>query len=913
MPAPARRRVDAEETARTVDRRRRRAWWTVLLITLAMVLPLAQPTSAQTNWRKGRGATSASAGTSASTSVGGMLTAPAASDSGEPATASNSSAPGSTNASAPGSTSASAPGSASVDLAAERPAPTIPKTAAEEAEGATIRKIEIDGNSRVGSDRIIDYLKEHEGNAFSPTLLARDVRELWSSGLFDDIEVDLSRNDDGTIDLRFRVRERPNIKAVIFEGNKAFEADKLREEIEIKENTVLSVPAVRRSVQKIKDKYAEKGYFLSTVTSEIVPAKDNEATVKFVVSEGQEVTIKKINFVGNYHVSDDELKSVMLSAQGGFLGFGSGAAYRKDVFERDVLILQALYSDKGYLTISVGTPRVMLTPDREGIEVTINIEEGPQFTVKKLDVYEVDAEGKEVEPIGGRKKLRSLVSLAVGETFNRASLVKDLGAVKTLYKDAGYAHVEAEPVTQLDFDKREVSIKVPIKRGTLVHLGRIEVHGNTKTSDKVIRRELTIVEGQLYSETGLEDSRKRVLALGYFERVDFSTDRGATPDVMDVTFDIAEKATGTFQIGAGFSSIESFIATAQVQQANLFGRGQSLSLQAQVSGLRQLVNVRFFEPYFFGSDWSTSVDLYDQLRIYDSFQQQSLGGALTFGYPLMAPWLRANLTYTGESVKVTTGSGGTLLGTSAAVSYFQRLPLANLFQDGFLSSLRAGLVWDTRDNRLFPKNGVFLQASSELASPIFLSENNFLRHRATARFYYELADGFVLKSNSEFGFVSSPNPQGVPIFARFFLGGIFDMRGYRLRSVGPRLPLNSNLDPNTTLIANGANIGGNMQFYNNFELEFPILDKVGIRGVLFFDVGNAWNTEGQYCKAARGSPLASVVDPCNANLLNLRTSYGFGVRWFSPLGPLRFEWGFPINPLPYEDNNVFEFTIGNFF
>jgi outer membrane protein insertion porin family len=840
--------------------------------------------------------------------AGAQVVGPASSTSASIATSASASTGASGSAAIAGSASAS--GSA----APVENIPGIPKTPAEEAEGATIRVIEVDGNARVASERIIDYLRLKVGGTFTPVELSQDVRELWASGLFDDIEVDLDRNDDGTVSLRFRVRERPNVKQVIFEGNVAFDTDKLREEIEVKENTVLSIPAVRRSVQKIKDKYAEKGFFLAVVTSEIVPQKDNEATVKFVIVEGTEVTIKAITFVGNYHIPDDELRAVMLSAQGGFLGLGSGATYRKDVFERDVLMLQALYSDRGYLAISVSTPRVMLTPDREGIEVSIIMDEGPKFTVKKLDIYEKDNDGNEIEPIGGRKKLRSLVAMKAGDVFNRALLIKDLAAVKTLYKDAGYANVEADPQTQLDFEKKEVSITVPIHRGPLVHIGRIEMRGNTKTSDKVIRREMTVFEGQLYSETGLDESRRRVLALGYFERVDVSTERGATADTVDVYFEVAERPTGTFQVGAGFSSIESFIATAQVQQANLFGRGQSLALQAQVSGLRQLVNIRFFEPYLFDSDWSASVDLYDQLRIFDTFTQTSLGGALTLGYPIIAPWLRATVTYTAERVKITSSSGGTFLGTSAAVTFFQRLPLANLFLDGFTSSVRTALLYDTRDNRLFPTNGMFLQASTELADPAFLSQTEYLRHRLTGRFYYNLGNNWVIKLNSEFGHVSSPRSQGVPIFARFFLGGIFDVRGFRLRSIGPRLPLNSNIDPNTPLIPNGANIGGNMQLYTNLELEYPILEKVGIRGVFFVDAGNTFNTESLYCDTARGSgSFGAVVDPCNRNLLVLRTSYGFGIRWFSPLGPLRFEWGFPFKPLPYEDSSVFEFTIGNFF
>jgi outer membrane protein insertion porin family len=270
-------------------------------------------------------------------------------------------------------------------------------------------------------------------------------------------------------------------------------------------------------------------------------------------------------------------------------------------------------------------------------------------------------------------------------------------------------------------------------------------------------------------------------------------------------------------------------------------------------------------------------------------------------------------------------SRSTFLGTSSAISVFQRLPLANLFNDGFTSSLRPALTYDTRDNRLFPKSGVYLRGSVELASPYFGTQNEFVRYNATGHFYYPIGAGFVIKLNTSAGFVTSPREQGVPIFARFFLGGIFDVRGFRLRTIGPRLPLASRLDPNAPPIPNGANIGGNFMYYQNLELEIPIIEKVGVRGVIFTDAGNAWNTESLYCNAARGQTTAAqslssvgvyqVNDPCFtlSSLTHLRTSWGFGIRWFSPLGPLRFEWGFPFKRLPYEESSVFEFTIGNFF
>jgi outer membrane protein insertion porin family len=805
--------------------------------------------------------------------------------------------------------------------AAAAPVIRIPQTESEKAEGIPIAKIEISGNRRVAVDDITTYLREKVGQLFRVENLSGDVHALWDAGFFDDIEVDLERKDQGVL-IRFLVRERPNIKAIEFKGNDEIENDKLTEAIDIKTNTILSVPAVRRSVLKIKDAYSEKGYFLADVDFKIDPQRDNEVVVKFQIAEHQPVTVRRVTFIGNESLSDAELRETIQTGNGGFLSFGSGGAYRQDMFERDILMINALYYDRGYMSVQIGTPRVMLTPDREGIEITVAIHEGPRFKIRQLKIFERDNDGKEVDPLGGRRVLRQMIRAHSGDWFSRAELVKDLTAVRTLYRDAGFANVEAEPETELDPVKSEVDIVIPIRRGPPVHVERIEIKGNTKTRDRILRREMEIQEGQLFSETGLERSKKRITALGYFERVDVSTEQGSAPDKIIVDFEIGERPTGTFQVGAGFSSVENFIATAQVQQANLFGSGQSLALSAQISGLRRLVSLRFFEPYFLGSDWSSNAELFDQLYVFPSFSRTSVGGSITFGYALIQPVLRLSVTATAEEDQVNTAPVSTFFGSATGLSIFQRLPLANLFNDGRTISLRPTLTYDARDNRLFPSSGVFLQYSAEFANDIIGSEVQFLRHRFTGRFYYPLGggngspgSGVVLKLNTELGLITSPSVEGVPIFARFFLGGILDIRGFQLRTIGPRLPLNQSLDANSPPIPNGADIGGNLEAYENLELEFPIVDKVGIRGVVFLDAGNAWNTEQQFCKTTPAPQFPAVVSPCftASSLTELRTSTGFGIRWFSPLGPLRFEWGFPLEPLPYEQHTVFEFTIGNFF
>jgi outer membrane protein insertion porin family len=811
------------------------------------------------------------------------------------------------------------PGSTPAAPSDEAPPPRVelPQTEAEKAAGLPISRIQIVGNRRVTEDDVKAYLRERTGQAFAPEALTQDVRELYASGFFDEIEVDLERTDDG-VSLRFLVRERPSISAVEFVDNSEIDEDDLKEAIEVKAGTVLSQPAVRRSVQKIRDMYAEKGYFLAEVESEIVPQKNNEVLVRFKVTEHQQVSVRRITFIGNDHISSDELRATMFTGNAGFFAFGSGGPFRQDAFERDIAVVSALYYDRGFLSVSINTPRVMLTPDKNGIEVSITIEEGPRYKIRQLRVYERAPDGREAEPIEGRRNLRMMVRANPGDYFNRAALLEDLQAIRTQYRDHGYANADATPQTNVDPETHEVDVIVPVERGPLVKFERIEVRGNSKTRDKVIRRELEVFEGEAFHETNLERSRRRITALGYFERVDISTEQGSAPDKMNVYIEVTEKPTGTFQVGAGFSSLENFIATAQIQQANWFGNGQSLAVQAQISGIRQLINVRFYEPYFLDSKFSASIDLYTQLRVYTDFSQTSNGGSLTFGYPLIEPELTASIAYTAEVDKVSTQTTSTLFstGTGAQTSVFNRLPLANLFNDGFTSSIRPGLIYDTRDNRLFPTSGIYLYGSSELATTYLGSTNEFLRHRGVGRFYYPLGSGFVLKLNTELGHVTSPSQDGVPIFARFFLGGIMDVRGFRYRTIGPRVNLTTSLEPTSAPIVNGANIGGNLSYFQNLELEVPIVESVGVRGVLFTDAGNAWNLEQNYCATSGAGAKDLETSPCFdglESLARLRTSWGFGIRWFSPLGPLRFEWGFPFHPLDYEESSVFEFTIGNFF
>jgi outer membrane protein insertion porin family len=340
-------------------------------------------------------------------------------------------------------------------------------------------------------------------------------------------------------------------------------------------------------------------------------------------------------------------------------------------------------------------------------------------------------------------------------------------------------------------------------------------------------------------------------------------------------------------------------------------------LNLQLSGIRQIVQASFYEPYFFNTEWGVAVELSKMVRQLSFFTRDSTGGSLTLGHPIFDDNLQLSLRYQAEYVEIGAATQG-LFGatpTGQIVDLYPQLPLRNLYQEGLTSSLRLTLQWDGRDNRLFPTRGFFAQFSTEVADEYLGSANTYVRNNLEARVYYPIIENVIFRARGAWGLVTSRMPEGVPIYERFFLGGIFTVRGFPFNSIGPRLGITDRIDPNAIPRTRGLPIGGDMQLYYNLEIEFPIVQEVGIRGVVFTDGGNAWNLSAQYCNAAPAPGGLSANDPCQFNPFDIRTSWGFGIRWVSPLGPLRFEWGIPFQRSEAlgEQEVDFQFTIGNFF
>lgn len=779
---------------------------------------------------------------------------------------------------------------ASVPPAALPPAPAPPGAEAPANPNRQVREgevvdIRIEGNRRVEAEAVRRALHTQVGQIFDESKTAEDLRAVWALGYFSDVQLLVQRLPTGGVVYVVRVQERPSIRAVKLSGNEELSQDDLKESIEVKALTILDMDAVHRTEKKIQEKYIDKGYFLAEVSSKIVPVEGGQVDVVFNIAEHAKVMVKDIVFLGAEKVPASKLKDVMLTKEGGYLSFiTSEGTYREEVFQRDLAVIQATYYDEGFINVRVDKPTVSLSADKRDIYITIRITEGERY-----DIGKVDFSG---DLLVTKAELAKLMKSESGQHFSRTQLGQDIQAITDVYYDRGYAYANINPITNINAEAKTVDLTFDVQKGPQVTIERIDIIGNTKTRDKVIRRELRVYEGELYSGTGVRRSKERVTALGFFETVEVTQKPGSREDTIVVQVEVKEKATGTFQVGLGFSNVENFIFTAQVSQNNFLGWGQSVSASAQISSLRSLIQLSFFDPYFLDTNFLLSADFFRVEADYVDFTRRSTGGNLSLGYQVLEDVL-VNVGYSQEHVDVT------------AAQNFGGVLLANRFLSGVTSSVRLSVTYDKRNNRLFPSKGFIHYGSVEYAPPflgIGSSPFLFTRYTAYSRLYFPLPLGAVFKTNATIGYIQQLDAnRPLPISELYYLGGINSVRGYLLRSISPSILAPRSNAPDAPI--ERLNVGGNKQLILNFELEFPILEKAGIRGVVFYDAGNAFAANQKFFENELGQN----------RFLGLFHSVGFGFRWFSPVGPLRFEWGIPLNRRAEDEPILFEFTIGNFF
>jgi outer membrane protein insertion porin family len=772
--------------------------------------------------------------------------------------------------------------------------------------GQRIVAIRVAGIEKVETEAILDNIKVRPGDVLRTEAVAQAVKDIYRLRYFRDVRVEAEPEGDG-IALIITVIEKPAIREVKLRGNKKVTLEDIKEVVTVKAFSILDEAKVSATVSAIEDLYLEKGFFLAEIDVDYDEGATNEVTVTFDIKEGKKVLVKRIDLVGNKALKDQYIKQRLQTKISGPIPGPSGeGTYRRDVLETDTEIISYLYSAFGYVEADVSRPQVFLSPDKRWIYVTIHIDEGPEYRVGTVEFKgDLDPELKLAEA-----DLEELVKTTPGDVYNRVTIGEDVQRIVDAWSEHGYAFANVIPMPRQDRDRRVIDLTFDISKGEIVHLEDVVITGNLATWDKVIRREVAIIEGQTFSGKAIEETRRRLMRLGYFEDVKITTPRGDDPNTLDLAIDVTEKPTGTFSLGAGFSSVESFVFTANVSRANFLGLGYTMALNANLSLGRNLVENGFFngdnsqqnisvqlsDPYFLDTRWTAALSLFAVNR--NTFVNEfSRGFNISFGHYLdKANDAQFSLRYSLED-----------RGLNALLPSQKERYGGQLYRSGLKSSLTASVVLDKRDDRIAATNGYFLTGSAEWAGGFRVNDEQnlnllggdfkFLKLQANARFFKSLGTPLVVfRYNLSFGWITSLDGSIVPFTERYRSGGINSIRGFSPLSLGPRIRHLVNSDPNHS--SRTAAVGGTMSLVQNVEIEFPLIPPAQVRGVVFFDAGNAFG--GLY----GNEPF---------RFEEIRLSAGFGVRWNSPMGPLRFEWGFPLAPKPGERSQVFEFTIGSFF
>jgi len=737
------------------------------------------------------------------------------------------------------------------------------------AEGEKLVEIRIQGNRRIESAAILNTIKMHAGDTLSDDKTDADIRAIYKLGHFQDVQALKEESDKGVI-LVYSVQEKPIVRNITFEGNKEITTEKLKEALEFRQNSVFSAKDLAKSVAKIKKMYGDEGYYLADIQTEIKKRSPSELTVLLKVVEGDKILIKEIHFDGNKAFTDSKLKGVMETKEKWFLSWLTGAGtYKEEVLKNDALLLSDYYLNNGYVNIKVGEPVIKLNDTKTALDASIGITEGEQYRVGAIgfkgDLLDTEADL--------RKKLKS----ESGEIFNRSILRTDIGVLTDVYGDKGYAFATINPQTSLDNEKKIVDMTFDVEKGELMSIERINIAGNPKTRDKVIRREMRITESELYSATGLKRSKQNLMNTGFFEEANFATAKGSASNKLNVNVDVKEKPTGTFSIGGGYSSLDGIIGQGSVSQANFLGLGLKANLSASIGGTSTTYALGLTDPYFMDTKWTLGGDIYRSERDYTDYTRRLVGADIKGGYPIN-DFISTFLMYKYEVKDLHKPS-----------TAYQALHDADLYGTYPLgttttSAIYSSITHNNTDYRLDPTTGMIDSFSAEYAG--LGGDNKYARFILDNTYFHPLYKKLVASTKLTLGYIREVG-QPVPIDEKFYLGGIYSLRGYKTRSVSP-----------TTTGSDGSIVylGASKEITGNVELTFPLLADVGLKGVVFFDYGNSFNDK---------------ATAFNTMLM----SYGAGVRWASPIGPLRLEYGFPINPRDKIDNKSgrLEFSIGTLF
>jgi len=722
-----------------------------------------------------------------------------------------------------------------------------------------IVSLQIKGNQRIEGQAIERELKSKPGDAYQAEALDQDLRAIFKMGFFSDVRQETEAVPEGR-QVVFVVTERPFVKKIELKGNKELKEEELKDQLTLKPFAIMNLNTVNDSLEKLNTFYQSKGYYNAQINYTIQTEDPQSVAVTFNITEGKKVYIKTIAFQGLKAFKEKQLKGIMETNEKDFLSWvTSSGLYKKELLEKDLEKISAFYYNRGYLKAKVGDPEVK--HEGEWLYISIPIEEGVQFRMGKVDIL-----GDLLRP---KEKVVADLAIRKEKFYNREVIRKDILQMSEEYSLEGFAFAEIVPQITEDPSGLTVDLVYEIRKGPKVYFERIDIVGNTKTRDKVIRREFKVAEQGLFDAAALRRSNENINRLDYFEEVNISTTPGSQEDRMNLKVEVKEKMTGSFSVGAGYSATDQFTVMGSIAQRNLFGRGQRLSLDAYLSGNTNRYSLNFVEPWLFNIPLSAGATLYNWIRQYDTYLKNSLGGSVDLGYLLWGEYTRGYVTYTYDDANVTEvkDNAPAQIKESAGIN--------------ITSSVRLTLRRDSRDVLFNTNKGSLNSASVEYAGGPLGGTSQFTRYLAGSGWYFPLFWGTTGFINGKAGYIVEHGK--VPDYEKFYLGGINSLRGYKYNTVGV-------LDPKT-----GQVEGGDQMVQFNLEYIFPIFHSAGVKGVLFFDAGNVYN------------PGEAI------NFGGFKQSVGLGVRWYSPMGPLRLEWGFNINPQPGDPSNNWEFSIGTFF
>ncbi|WP_425990819.1 outer membrane protein assembly factor BamA [Brevundimonas sp. TWP2-3-2] len=773
-------------------------------------------------------------------------------------------------------------------LAQTAPAPAIqpgqiaaPAAQTAQSETGVVNRILVQGNQRIDQTTVLSYLPIQPGDTIDPVILDVAIRTLTRTQLFADVQIGLQPNGD----LVVRIVENPIINQVVFEGNGAISEDKLREEVTIAPRGIYTRARVQEDVGKIIELYRLSGRISANVTPKLVQLEQNRVDLIFEIDEGPETGVQSITFLGNEAFSDSELREVMVTKQTQWWRlFTKNDNYDPGRLDYDREQLRKFYTNRGYYDFRITSAVAELAPDDSAFAMTLTVEEGDKYNFGDIQVVtENDRLNADF--------LELLLPIRTGDLYESDKIESSVDALTFAAGSAGYAFVDINPTYRPNPETDAIDVTFNVSEGQRVYVDRINVIGNTRTIDPVIRRELMLTEGDAFNRTLLERSRNNLRALGFFKEVTVGETRGAAPDRSIVNVTVEEQPTGELSVGAGFSSVDSFVVNLGISERNFRGRGQNVVARVEWGSLRQQIDFRFTEPRFLGRDVGAGFDLFHSRYDFQqesSFDYRSTGAGLRLTYPLNG-YSRLSTRYFIKDDEILVPIGycdANGVGSSA---------LCEQVGASLNSSVGYTLLVDRRNDPVRATRGWTGSIRQDFAG--LGGDVNYVKTEVDATLYYGITPSWIVTVAGSSGYVSGWSGDAVRINDRFFKGGN-SFRGFENAGMGPR-----------DLATNDA-LGGNFYAVGSIELTLPngLPAQYGIKTSLFADVGTLGVLDNRYTLGTNGLPDASIADD-----LSLRASAGLSVHWKSPMGPIRFDFSQILSNEDYDRTETFRFSTSTQF